>query len=127
VASVVYAADGAKAMAKERVEVFGGGRSAVIDDFRSAVLYDGDTGERQIKGTQDKGQRDMLGAWIDGLRSGRPAMPFDTVMAVSAATVAAVESMTLGEPVAISPALWQSTDAPAPEVEAEILHRAAAA
>jgi predicted dehydrogenase/threonine dehydrogenase-like Zn-dependent dehydrogenase len=127
VASVVYAADGAKAMAKERVEVFGGGRSAVIDDFRSAVLYDGDTGERQIKGTQDKGQRDMLAAWVDGLRSGRPAMPFDTVMAVSAATVAAVESMTLGEPVAVTPALWQAVPAPAVEVEADLLHRAAAA
>ena len=34
VASVVYTADGSKAQAKERIEVFGGGRAAVIDDFR---------------------------------------------------------------------------------------------
>lgn len=106
VASVVYTADGSKAMAKEHVEMFGGGRSAVIDDFRGATLYEGDTGVRQVKGTQDKGQRDMLAAWVDGMRSGRAALPFDTAMAVSAATIAAVESMTLGEPVAITSQLW---------------------
>jgi polar amino acid transport system substrate-binding protein len=107
IASVVYTADGAKAMPKEHVEMFGGGRSAVIDDFRSATLFEGDTGVKQLKGTQDKGQRDMLAAWIDGLRSGQPALAFDTAMAVSAATIAAVESMGLGEPVAIAPQLWQ--------------------
>jgi len=107
IANVTYTADGAKAMAKEQVEMFGGGRSAVIDDFRNATLYEGDTGVRHIKGTQDKGQRDMLAAWVKGMRSGQPALPFATAMAVSAATIAAVESMTLGAPVDITPALWQ--------------------
>ncbi|MEW6706235.1 MAG: bi-domain-containing oxidoreductase [Pseudomonadota bacterium] len=106
VANITYTADGAKAMPKEHVEMFGGGRSALIDDFRSATLFEGDTGVRQLKGTQDKGQRDMLAAWVDGMRSGRPALPFASAMAASAATIAAVESMTLGEPVAVTPALW---------------------
>jgi len=118
VASVVYTADGAKAMPKEHVEMFGGGRSAVIDDFRSATLFEGDTGTRQLKGTQDKGQRAMLAAWVDGMRSGRSALPFATAMAVSAATVAAVESMGLGEPVAITPALWEGAAEPAPREQA---------
>jgi polar amino acid transport system substrate-binding protein len=117
VASITYTADGAKAMPKEHVEMFGGGRSATIDDFRSVSLYEGDTGVRQLKGTQDKGQRAMLAAWVDGMRSGTPALSIDTALAVSAATIGAVESMSLGEPVALTPLLWQA-QAPAPAAAA---------
>lgn len=102
VASITYTADGSKAQSKERVEVFGGGRSAVIDDFRSGELFEGDTGCRKLGGgAQDKGQRAMLAGWIDGIRSGRPQTPVATILAVSAATISAVESLTLGMPVVI--------------------------
>jgi polar amino acid transport system substrate-binding protein len=97
-ASIVYVADGAKGMPKEQVEVFGGGRSARIDDFREAWLYEGDGAPRHVRGGgQDKGQQAMLAAWIAGLRSGRAAVDFASLWASSAATIAAVESMTLGE------------------------------
>jgi len=102
VASVTYTSSGSKAQAKERVEVFGGGRSAVIDDFRAATLHEGDTGTREVKlRAQDKGQRAMLTGWIDGLRSGRPQTPAATLLAVSAATIAAIESLTVGAPVTV--------------------------
>lgn len=114
IANITYTADGSKAMAKEYVEVFGGGRCAVIDDFREATLYEADTGKRRVRpGTQDKGQKAMMLAWAAGLRSGLPALPFQTAMSVSAATIAAVESMTLGQPVAIGPHLWSGASAPA--------------
>jgi polar amino acid transport system substrate-binding protein len=104
VANIVYVADGAKGMPKEQVEVFGGGRSARIDDFREAWLYEGDGGPRHVRGgAQDKGQRAMLEAWVAGLRSGQAALDFASAYASSAATIAAVESMTLGEPVAVAP------------------------
>jgi polar amino acid transport system substrate-binding protein len=107
VANVTYTADGSKAMATEHVEMFGGGRSAVIDDYREAALYEGDSGVRRVRGAgQDKGQSHMLRAWISGLRSGRAALAFETAMAVSAASIAAVESMTLGGPVAVGPQSW---------------------
>jgi polar amino acid transport system substrate-binding protein len=120
VANITYTADGSKAMAKEYVEVFGGGRSAVIDDFREAVLYQQDTGSRRVRlGAQDKGQKAMLLAWVAGLRSGVPALPVQTAMAVSAATIGAVESMSIGQPVAIGPQLWsQSPSQAAAEIEA---------
>ena len=77
---ITYTADGSKAMVKEHVEVFGGGRSAVIDDFREAVLYQEDTAKRRnlSLGAQDKGQKAMLQAWIAGLRSGSAALPLPT-------------------------------------------------
>lgn len=102
VASVVYTADGSKAQAKERVEVFGGGRAAVIEDFREAEFYKGDSDSRHRKGgAQDKGQEAMLTGWVDGLRAGRAQTHPDTLLAVSAASIAAVESMTIGEPVKV--------------------------
>ena len=36
---ITYVATGSPRMAKERIEVLGGGRSAVIDDFRRTLLY----------------------------------------------------------------------------------------
>ena len=110
VASIVYTADGSKAQSKERVEVFGGGRGAVIDDFRSGELFDGDAGSRRIGGgAQDKGQRAMLAGWIDGIRSGRAQTPAATTLAVSAATISAVESLTIGMPVAVGYTGLEST------------------
>lgn len=102
IASVVYTSDGSKAQTKERIEVFAGGRAAVIDDFQSAEFYSGDTQMRRVRGaSQDKGQRAMLAGWIDGLRSGKPQTHASVALSVSKATVAAVESMTVGLPLAI--------------------------
>jgi polar amino acid transport system substrate-binding protein len=124
VANLTYTADGSKAMAKEQIEVFGGGRSAVIDDFREATLHVGDATTSRLRSSrQDKGQKAMLMAWIAGLRTGVPALPLDTALSVSAATIAAVESLTVGQPVTVGPHLWggvapQSTDAAAPVLQA---------
>jgi len=102
VASIAYTADGSKAQAKERIEMFGGGRAVVIDDFRSAEFYDGDTGQRHHKGsTQDKGQRAMLAGWAKALRDGTPQMSAATTLAVSAAAIAAAESLVVGAPVEV--------------------------
>lgn len=97
VANITYTADGSKAMPKEFVEVFGGGRSARIDDFRDVHLFAGDTEARRVKlGVQDKGQKAMLAAWLDGLQSGVSCVDYDCLMATSKATVMAVESLAVG-------------------------------
>jgi polar amino acid transport system substrate-binding protein len=124
VASLTYTADGSKAMPKEQIEVFGGGRSAVIDDFREATLHVGDATTSRLRSSrQDKGQKAMLLAWIAALRTGVPALPLETALSVSAATIAAVESLTLGQPVTVGPHLWgavapQANDAAAPVLQA---------
>lgn len=103
IATVTYTADGSKAMAKEQVEVFGGGRSAVLSDFRRLELYSGDTNVRTVKlAAVDKGQADMLRAWVEGLRSGMPCVDPNELMATSLATLAAVESLMTGGPVVLS-------------------------
>lgn len=102
IASISYVADGAKAMSKEYIEMFGGGRSAIINDFREAVLYSGDNQVISNKlPAQDKGQKNMLTAWIDGLKNGRPCVSYDCLMANGLATILAVESMTINSPLTV--------------------------
>ena len=55
VSSIAYLAGGDRAFPKERVEVIGGGRVAVIEDFRRVVtVKDGGTRRHRL-GRQDKG------------------------------------------------------------------------
>ncbi|MFA5495368.1 MAG: Gfo/Idh/MocA family oxidoreductase, partial [Porticoccaceae bacterium] len=99
VANITYTADGAKAMPKEAIEVFGGGRSAQIHDFREVVLFSGDSNSKRHKlGTQDKGQKQMIAAWLEGLQQGKPCVDYDCLMSTSLATVMAVESLACGMP-----------------------------
>lgn len=102
VANITYTADGSKAMAKEYIEVFGGGRSAQIDDFKEVALFSGDSNAKRVKlGVQDKGQKHMIAAWLEGLQRGKPCVAYDCLMATSLATVMAVESLGLGMPLTV--------------------------
>ena len=83
---LTYTTSGAKATSKERVEVFGGGRSGILDDFRSLQL---DTGSKRVLNSrswfsQDKGHAAELSQFIEALRSGQP-MPIalDCLLATS--------------------------------------------
>lgn len=107
IANITYTADGSKAMAKEFIEVFGGGRSAQIDDFKEVVLFSGDNNAKHNKlGVQDKGQKHMIAAWLDGLKSGKPCVEYDCLMATSLATVMAVESLGIGMPLTVDASVF---------------------
>lgn len=109
VANITYTADGSKAMAKEYVEVFGGGRSAQIDDFKGVALFSGDnTVKRSKSGVQDKGQKNMISSWLDGLQSGIPCVEYECLMATSLATIMAVESLALGMPMTVDKAVVEA-------------------
>jgi len=92
VASVVYCTNGNRRMEKERLEVSGGGISAVLEDFRKLTVY----GSKVVKysGMQDKGHADELTAFAGHLNDGKPALvPFDDLFRTSLATFAALESV----------------------------------
>ncbi len=109
IANIIYTADGSKSMAKEYIEVFGGGRSAILDDFKKALFFEGDTkmSKKKLRG-QDKGQKAMLNAWIEGLRNGTPCLGYDSQIRTALATIMAVESMTIDTVMLIDPAVMVS-------------------
>ncbi|OKH87465.1 bi-domain-containing oxidoreductase [Thalassospira sp. TSL5-1] len=109
VANITYTADGSKAMAKEYIEVFGGGRSAQINDFKEISLFKGDTHKQKIKlGVQDKGQNSMIATWLESLQTGIACIDYDCLMATSLATVMAVESMTIGAPMQVDQSVFDA-------------------
>jgi polar amino acid transport system substrate-binding protein len=73
VASLQYLPGGHPAVAKERIEVFGGGTVVLVDDFRTTT-WRGPAGEgRFAERGQDKGHRAGFTEFIRAVRSGEPA------------------------------------------------------
>ncbi|MEE9217431.1 MAG: bi-domain-containing oxidoreductase [Anaerolineales bacterium] len=105
VGTVDYLASGDKAFPKERVEAFGGGRVAVLDDFRGLELITGGKVKRRSSG-QDKGHRAIWQAFAAAIRQGGTAsIPYHELVGVTRATFAVVESLRTGHPVEIEPLL----------------------
>ncbi len=90
---VDYLANGDKSVAKERVEVFCGGKVAVLDDFRGlAMVRDGK--RKEERGMQDKGWVNEWKAFGTAIREGgEPPIPYEQLIGVTKATFAAVESL----------------------------------
>ncbi len=90
---VEYLANGNRAVSKERVEVFCGGKVAVLDDFRRLELVEeGKT--QQERGAQDKGWKDEWVAFSHAIQGGgEPPIPYEQLIGVTKATFAAVESI----------------------------------
>jgi predicted dehydrogenase/threonine dehydrogenase-like Zn-dependent dehydrogenase len=80
---VNYLSNGHKAHPKERLEVFCGGRVAVLDNFRSLKAH-GWTGFSGMKSMrQDKGQSACVAAFVTALAGGPPPIPLDEILEVS--------------------------------------------
>lgn len=99
ISSIAYLSDGDRAFPKERVEVIGGGRVAVIDDFRrTTTCADGKVKEHRTA-QQDKGHAGEIKAFLEALISGSPSpIPWQELRAVTRATILAVRSLREGVP-----------------------------
>lgn len=103
IGTVSYLANGDKVLPKERIEVFSGGRVAVLDDYRSLeMIKDGRKQVIRSRFSQDKGHRaewDVFAAAI--LSDGRPPIPYEHLFAVTRATFAGVEALRCGGRISI--------------------------
>jgi predicted dehydrogenase/threonine dehydrogenase-like Zn-dependent dehydrogenase len=98
---ITYIASGDKSFPKERLEVFGGGAVAVLDDFRSLEMVR--QGHRVVKRSRlrkDKGHRGEWQAFVSALESGGAwPIPFLELVATTLTTLRAVESLHVGKPI----------------------------
>jgi len=104
VGTISYLANGDKSASKERVEVFGGGSVAILEDFRRLELVR--RGRRHITRSrwgQDKGHRAEMQAFIDAVR-GKIAepIPFEQIVGSTLATIRLQDSCLTGHPRAVS-------------------------
>jgi predicted dehydrogenase/threonine dehydrogenase-like Zn-dependent dehydrogenase len=92
--SVAYLSEGDKALAKERVEIFGMGRVFVLDDFRRATLYKDGREEQITLKTQDKGQQEQVRAVCASvLQGGAAPISLDELAATTRATFRVLDSL----------------------------------
>ena len=100
--SIAYLAEGDRAMPKERIEIFGGGKSFVIDDFRSANAFQNGRETKTKLRAQDKGQKDEVRAVCAVVREGVPApIALDDLATTTRATFRILESLRTGLPVEV--------------------------
>ena len=101
IATVTYTSKGDMALGKERIEVFGGGMSAVIDDFMSTTLVRKGRSER-FKTKQDKGHQEEIRRFMRMVTSSSaPPIPLEELRLSTLATIAAVESLSQGAPITV--------------------------
>ncbi|MBT3712235.1 MAG: Gfo/Idh/MocA family oxidoreductase, partial [Anaerolineae bacterium] len=94
IAVVDYLANGDKSVPKERVEVFGGGKVATLNDYRSLeMIHDGKRKMIKNRLGQDKGWKDEMGALIEAVKTGKPPIPYDQLIGVTKASFSAIESL----------------------------------
>ena len=99
-ASIAYLAEGDKSLPKERIEIFSGGRSFVIDDFRSATAHE--NGRKKITKLreQDKGQRDEIRAVMSVVLEGKPApIALEDLATTTRATLRIRNALRTGQPI----------------------------
>jgi predicted dehydrogenase/threonine dehydrogenase-like Zn-dependent dehydrogenase len=103
VASICYFAGGDKAYPKERIELFGGGTVAVIDDFKSVTLArNGRVRTPRLTG-RDKGHAAELEAFVAAVRTGGAApIDYGDLLNVSWAALATGVSLRTGEPAVVA-------------------------
>lgn len=98
-ATISYLANGDRAFSKERIEVFGGGSAAVLDDFRRLELVR--AGRKQTlrsRWQQDKGHRSEWRAFAESVLSGTESpIRFLDIVSSTLATLRIHESVATGK------------------------------
>ena len=97
VSSISYQAGGDPSTPSERVEVFGGGKSAIIDNWTETQLWN--RGCRRFKTAPQKGHPEELQVFLDGCRSGLWPVPWDQIYSSTWASLASVCSLREGQPI----------------------------
>ena len=101
--TIDYLANGDKSFSKERVEVFGGGAVAVLEDFRRLELVrHGKKQTMRARWRQDKGHRGECEALASAIREGQAApIPFDQIVDATLATLRIQDSIALGRSMSV--------------------------
>ncbi len=94
IGTVSYFANGSKALAKEYLEVYQSGRTAILQDFKQLEVHGVGKPFRKKLLNQDKGQAQMVRAFLEKVKSGGPPLIApDELARVTQVTFAVHESL----------------------------------
>lgn len=91
---IAYYANGAKSLAKEYVEIYSQGMTAILNDFKELKIYGKGKPSKKKLLNQNKGQKEMVTQFVNGLLDkGEVPIPFDEIVAVTKTTFQVIESL----------------------------------
>ena len=103
IGTVCYFANGSRSLAKEYVEVYQSGQTGILRDFRRLEVHGAGKPFTKKRLTQDKGQAQMLQAFLDRIKDGGPPLvSLEELLAVARATFAVVHSLRTGQAVSLA-------------------------
>jgi predicted dehydrogenase len=103
VATVHYPGVGDSSLPKERVEVLGGGRAWVLDDFASLTSHAGGSERTRSERRAGKGHTELLEGVLAAARGERPFEPgLGAAYAAQSVALAALESLATGTSVEVT-------------------------
>jgi predicted dehydrogenase/threonine dehydrogenase-like Zn-dependent dehydrogenase len=102
-ATINYVANGDRTFSKERLEVFGGGSAAVLEDFRRLELFrHGRKEALRSRWRQDKGHKAELRAFLDATKKGNGIpIPLYEIIATTLTTFCVKDCLASAEPVGV--------------------------
>jgi len=106
--TISYLANGDRSFSKERIEVFGGGVVAVLEDFRRLELVrDGRKETVHSRWSQDKGHRGEWAAFAESVQKQNEApIRFDDIVCSTLATLRINESAATGKQLAVDSSVF---------------------
>jgi predicted dehydrogenase len=105
--TISYLANGDRSFSKERLEVFGGGAVAVLDDFRRLELARGGRKETMhSRWRQDKGHRNEWAAFAQSVQRQGVPIGFEQIVCSTLATLRIDESVATGKPLPVDAAAF---------------------
>jgi predicted dehydrogenase/threonine dehydrogenase-like Zn-dependent dehydrogenase len=112
--TISYVANGDRSFSKERIEVFGGGSVAVLEDFRRLDLVrHGRKQTAQSRWRQDKGHGEEWAAFVRSLQQGTESpIRFEDLVCSMLATLRIDESIAIGERMAVDTAAFLNSTLP---------------
>jgi predicted dehydrogenase len=111
IATLVYVANGDTRAGKERIEVFGQGNTAVIDNWYSAAITTNGKTRKLSAGASGKGHVAEMQAFVDAIRTGSDTcLPFGDAVACTTATFAIATSLVTEKPVNCSEVMTEANE-----------------
>jgi polar amino acid transport system substrate-binding protein len=100
---IAYLAEGDSSLPKEHIEIFGEGKTFVIEDFRSARLYADGREKKETLRQQDKGQAEEMRVACAVVAEGKPApISLQELEATTRATFRILDSLRTGQRIEVT-------------------------
>jgi predicted dehydrogenase len=101
--TITYMANGDKSASKERLEVFGGGSVAILEDFRRLELVC--SGRKRVsrsRWSQDKGHKAEMRAFVDALQDRTPLpVQFEQIIGSTLTALRLKNACQIGQPLQV--------------------------